>query len=369
MIATQEVLENIYDFNEAEVRFHILDPLIRKLGYHNGNEVYLKLEEKLRYPYYYIGRKNPKKDLPIGFPDYRAGLKGARGSFIVEAKAANVDISVQDVEQAHSYAAHAEVGANYFVLSNGLETLVFQTLSGPNHAPIIHLKISELDDRFHELENVLNPINLARLCKVNYDLKLKLGDGLRSAVEIRSGEYQMAAWDYRIYVDGLDFTAQLKPNFSKLDEQLETLRRNFELRVGEGNLFRDADGRIKAFIKFTGATKNNEESMKLIGLDRMGFSTTEQFLSHDPDGPTVFESSNEYMIAKGTKIPPMFGAALPIDLDVNIDVYVKTRMYLEGNQIKGDYLALSAYSMQIPGTRQLRLEVDLSGTANLRLMV
>ncbi len=99
---------------------------------------------------------------------------------------------------------------------------------------------------------------------VTYDLKLKLGDGLGSAVEIRSGEYQMADWDFRIYINDVDLTAQLKPNFAQLDQQLKMLQQNFELRVGEGNVVRDGDGRIRAFVKFTGATKNNEESMRLI---------------------------------------------------------------------------------------------------------
>lgn len=369
MIATKEVLEEVCGYNEAQVRFHILDPLLRKLGYVGGEDIYLKLEEKLEYPYYYIGRKNPKKDLPIGFPDYRAGLKGARGSFVVEAKAAKIAISPRDVEQAHSYAAHAEIGANYFVLSNGLETLVFETLSGTRHAPIVHLKIDELDQRFHELENVLSPANLGRHCKVTYDLKLKLGDGLGSAVEIRSGEYQMADWDFRIYVNDVDLTVQLKPKFAQLDQQLEMLQQNFELRVGEGTVARDADGRIKALVKFTGATKNNEESMRLIGMDRMGFSTNEKFLSRDPDAPSVFECSSEYMVAKGTKLPSMFGAAVPIDLDVAVDVYIKTRMFLEGDQVKGDYLALADYIIDLPGMGRLRLELDLGGTANLRLMV
>ncbi len=73
-------------------------------------------------------------------------------------------------------------------------------------------------------------------------------------------------------------------------------------------------------------------------MDRIAFSTNEQFLSRDPDAPSVFECSSEYMVAKGTKLPPMFGAAVPIDLDVSVDVYIKTRMFLEGDQVKATIL-------------------------------
>jgi hypothetical protein len=130
-------------YNEAEVRFHFIDPLMRKLGYPERDDVYFKLEEKLEYPYFHIGHKSKKKDQPLGFPDYRAGLKGRRGSFIVEAKAAKVGLSMHDVEQAHSYAAHAQVGANYFVLCDGIQFAIYETLSGPDKAPLVEMQVSE----------------------------------------------------------------------------------------------------------------------------------------------------------------------------------------------------------------------------------
>jgi hypothetical protein len=98
-IITNEILNAVNNYKEAEVRFHIIDPIIRLLGYPGEDNVYLNLEETLEYPYVHIGRRS-KKDLPLGFPDYRAGLKGARGSFIIEAKAGNVPITSREIEQA-----------------------------------------------------------------------------------------------------------------------------------------------------------------------------------------------------------------------------------------------------------------------------
>jgi len=91
-------------YNETEIRFHVIDPVIRMLGYPDVENTYLNLEEKLEYPYVHIGRRS-KRDVPLGYPDYRAGVKGARGSFVVEAKAGSVPIGKKEVEQAHSYAA------------------------------------------------------------------------------------------------------------------------------------------------------------------------------------------------------------------------------------------------------------------------
>ena len=129
---------------KPEIRFHVIDPVIRMLGYPDVENTYLNLEEKLEYPYVHIGRRS-KRDVPLGYPDYRAGVKGARGSFVVEAKAGSVPIGKKEVEQAHSYAAHSQVGANYFVLGNGSEILVYETLSGPDAAPIVGLPLEALN--------------------------------------------------------------------------------------------------------------------------------------------------------------------------------------------------------------------------------
>ncbi|WP_265519256.1 type I restriction enzyme HsdR N-terminal domain-containing protein [Nitratireductor luteus] len=370
-IITPQILEAVSSYNEAEVRFHVIDPMLRKLGYPGGEDVYLKLEEKLEYPYFFTGHKNKKKDLPLGFPDYRAGLKGRRGSFIIEAKAATVGLAEKDVEQAHSYAAHSQVGANYFVLSDGAQVVVYETLAGGRATPIVLLEIDELDARFHELENVLSPANLERICRVNYDKGLKLCDGLGSSIKIHSGEYDMKDWAYRIVIGGQDCTEILKrsvPQFSELDGQLAMMQRDFELRVGGGVVEREPDGRIVANVSFAGVTKNSLAAMKLLGIDRMAFATNAQFISTSPDDPTVFESTADFALEKGTMMPPLFGDAVPMDIDVDGDIFVTTRMHKEGDVILGEYSAVADYRFDVPMVGRTNLELDLIGTFVLRLI-
>ena len=371
-IITPQVLEGVSTYNEAEVRFHVVDPLLRKLGYSGGDDVYLKLEEKLDYPYIFIGHKNKKKDVPLGFPDYRAGLKGRRGSFIIEAKAATAGLSEKDVEQAHSYAAHSQVGANYFVLSDGVQVMVYETLSGGNAAPIVHLEIDELDARFHELENVLSPANLEKNCRVNYDKGLKLCDGLGSSVKIYSGEYDMKDWAYRILIGGKDFTEQIKaaaPQFAEMDNQLNMIQNDFELRVGGGVAKREIDGRIVAEVSFTGVTRNSLAAMKLLGIDRMTFATNAQFISTTPEDPTVFESTSDFALEEGTMMPPLFGDAVPIDTKVEGDLFVTARMYKDGDVLLGEYSSVTDYWFDVPMVGKGKLELDLIGTFVLRLIV
>lgn len=56
-IITDDAVKAAPNYNEAEVRFHIIDPIIRLLGYPDEDNVYLNLEEKLDYPYVHIGRR------------------------------------------------------------------------------------------------------------------------------------------------------------------------------------------------------------------------------------------------------------------------------------------------------------------------
>jgi hypothetical protein len=363
------VLAHCASYNEAEVRFHIIDPVMRSLGYPGGPEVYFKLEEKLEYPYFHIGHKS-KKDLPLGYPDYRAGLKGARGSFIVEAKAANARLTPSDREQAHSYAAHAQVGANYFVLCDACDFVVYETLSGPDQAPLASLKISEINARFHELENILAPASLAKNCQVTYDAMLKLCDGLPSAVKIRSGEYELAGWAYKLLVAGQDVTEQLRntvPQIAEMERQLDMLQQEFNLSVSEGSVQRDDEGRIVAEVTFSGVTKNNREAMKILGIQKMMFTTNDKFLSTDPENPTVFESTIDFSLEQGAFIPPMFGEAVPVEAGVDGDIFITARMHLADGQVVGEYSGSTDMWVPMPMMGKLKMEYDVVGPFTLKL--
>lgn len=365
-------LEASKSYNEAEIRLHIIDPILRNLGYLTGDGVYLKLEEKLDYPYFHIGHKSKKKDLPLGYSDYRAGLKGRRGSFIVEAKSGNTSITKKDVEQAHSYAAHAQVGANYFVLCGGFEICVYETLSGPEAAPIIYIPMTQINDRFHELENVLSPLSLAKNCAVEYDLDLKLCEGLASSVQVRSGEYDMSYWAYRIFINGTDCTEFIKtawPALAEVDRQLAMIQNEFELKIADGLTERDPDGRINAHIHFSGVTKNNLEAMRLLGIEKMTFSTNEKFLSVDPSNPTIFESTSDFSLAKGTMVPPLFGDAVSADTDMTGDIFVAARMHKDEDSIVGEYVALANYWLNLPDVGDVTVELDVAGRFSLRLLL
>jgi hypothetical protein len=368
-IATDQVIAQVSGFNEALVRFHIVDQIIRKLGFDNGDDVYFIPEEKLEYPYIHIGRRNKKKDVPLGFPDYRAGLKGRRGCFIIEAKAGNVDLSPKDVEQGHSYAAHAQVGANYFAICNGRQFQLYETLSGPNSEPIVDLKIEELDERFHEIENVISPSALEKHCQVQYDKGLKLCDGLGSSATIQNGIYTMDYWSYRIMANGADVTDQFKlaaPQLSEMEKQMELMKSQFELRVSKGVARRKESGRIEAEVEFAGVTKNNTMAMRLMGIDRLMFQTDEQFISVQENQPTPFESTAEISLAAGSSLPEMFGGESLVPTDVKAKVLIQCQLIKAESEILGEYACITDYFVPTP-LGMMTLELDFAGRVELEL--
>jgi hypothetical protein len=365
---SERAKQQVREYNEAEVRMHIIDPVLRELGYLDADGTYLRLEEQLTYPYYYIGRKNKNRDVPLGKPDYRAGLLGRGGSFIVEAKAANIDLTRDALEQAHSYAAHAEVGAQFFMVSNGRELRIYETLPAFQNVALVSLALDEINERFHEIENILSPFNLGRLCKRTYDLELKLCENRGSTINIRDGKYGQQQWTYRLMLGDKDVTEQWRPLLGDMDRQLAILRDDFELRVGDGIIRRNEEGRIAAEVQFIGATVGNDQAMKLLGVDRIVFVTDDKFLSSDPDDPSIFESTKEVQVKRGTVLPQMFGAAVAIGLDITVSVYVKSRMYIDGSGASGDFLALADYFIPVPGVGEMRLEFEFSGGSTLRFM-
>jgi hypothetical protein len=108
-------------FGEADVREEIITPLLHRLGYKAGSRANIIREQPLRYPKEYLGHKKPRRDPPLrGRADYILDVDGLV-RWTIEAKAPNALISVDDIEQAYSYARHPEVRAVFFAIINGAE--------------------------------------------------------------------------------------------------------------------------------------------------------------------------------------------------------------------------------------------------------
>ena len=103
----KDLAEKTYS-SERDVTEEFVTPLLGLLGY-GRNEI--RRGQKLRTAYYKIGTEQRKYIIP----DYVITLEG-RFAFVIDAKSPNVNIRNRDyVQQIHSYAAHREVQADFFI--------------------------------------------------------------------------------------------------------------------------------------------------------------------------------------------------------------------------------------------------------------
>ncbi len=150
------------ELNETDIREEVLAPLVRTLGYRSGTSHNVIREQSLRYPRAFLGRKDVKKDpLLRGKADYILEANG-KVRWVIEAKAPDVEINIDSIEQAWSYANHAEVRAVYFVLSNGKILQIFQTNQGPNSGPIFSVTYEALEQKLSNIKNILSPEAILR---------------------------------------------------------------------------------------------------------------------------------------------------------------------------------------------------------------
>lgn len=137
---------DVSDFNEAEVRVNIIDPMVRVLGYDKGTDFSVDLERYL---------KVLEKDLK---PDYKFNLWKA-DFWIIEAKKprfGKANFVYKDLSQALEYAAHPQIDAALVVLCDGIKIEVFDR-EGDLTGPILHIDRKHLRRDFDKLRHFLEP--------------------------------------------------------------------------------------------------------------------------------------------------------------------------------------------------------------------
>ena len=213
--------------NETDVREEVIAPLLRRLGYISGTRNDVIREQFLRYPRKSLGRKNSKKDPELrGKADYVLEVD-KRLRWVIEAKPPSSSVSVDDIEQAWTYASHPEVRAIYFVVCNGRTLAVYRTANAPEVCAVLSLSYEKFDSDFVRLENILSPEALRRdFSDTEPDFRAPIAPGLRSIARITNGIVCFRENNLR----------------SVLFEELQAT-------ILEGAIQRDETGRLIAFFK------------------------------------------------------------------------------------------------------------------------
>jgi len=265
---------------EADVREEVLAPLIRQLGYRTGTEYDIVREQSLRYPKVFLGRKNPSKDpLLRGKADYILEVSG-HARWVLEAKAPGVPIDIDAIEQAWTYANHAEVRAVYFALCNGHEIQVFATQSAPKVGPFKTVGYGQFDVKLAQLANILGPNAIKRDFPHQRELVGKpLGPGLRAFARVSSGTIS--------YVD------------SSLAHPMLT---QMQMSITEGAIERAENGGLLAFLKTQAPLRSLQDLNERMGLNQFEMVSSDTEVSLDSDCPTTFEYQGATTFPEGSEL-------------------------------------------------------------------
>ena len=199
-------------------------------------------------------------------------------------KAPNEPLDRNTVEQAHSYSVHPDINANYFLLSNGREFALYQT--GSLDQPALAWAFADLEQNIFSLHNVVGPEAVRKRAAVlAVDPAKPLGKGVASTVTIIGGE---------VIFEEHATNTPLVPR-----HMIEDLR----LPVTGAFVRRADDGRLHAFVKTASASPMMGPIGDMAGAqDEYDFFCADEYLSADPEKPSIFQNLYEKRVAPGMSI-------------------------------------------------------------------
>ena len=247
--------------------------------------------------------------------------------WIIEAKSPDVELDLDSIEQAYTYANHPEVRAVYFVISNGKRLIVFQTNQGPNSKPIIDFPYDELEEKYKVIEGLLSPSSILRdHPNIEPDLGEPIGNGLRSVVRITNGLISY-------------FGSSV--NLPAINEM--------NTGISEGAVERDENGKLVAFLNTVAPTRSMQDLNQRLGLISFEMYSEDSCFSNDPENPTVFRSQQSVTLPAGEQILDInTWKQVTILQNIHCTVITEASGHLEGNKFHGSFISIMNY----PALRQ-----------------
>ncbi|OHV71403.1 type I restriction endonuclease subunit R [Mesorhizobium sp. LCM 4577] len=317
---------DIATMNEDDVAGELVRPLCRALGYRQGSEVAnLRSQIPLQYDRVFLGHKDTKKDpLLRGRPDFICEVV-SYARWVVEAKRPSVALSLEDSQQAHTYATHPEIAAEFYMLTNGREFRVYRV--GKPDTPVVKWLKEETDQLLPMLRNLLGPDAMKKKANVEIDLGKPLAHGMGSSAVILGGEViyekNVATIPLNINMDGL---------------------RNAV--VGD-RVFRREDGLISAEVEVRSAFAAMDDLHKAMGFSPLVFNTSEEFISSDVENPTLMQNLLNVSFKAGTTFPKtLLSPAGVMPFDVTTLCYTEALGFIDGNHFRGTFAI--DYDYQFP---------------------
>jgi hypothetical protein len=286
--------------NETDVREDIISPLLHKLGYRKGTEFDIIRAISLRYPKKILGRKKKADPLLRGEADYICDVKN-KIRWVIEAKSPDINISIDDLEQAYSYAVHQEVRAIYYCLSNGRTINFYETMKGAIDEPLLSVNYDDLTNDFQKISNLVSPEALMRdYPDYQIDVGKSLVPGSRSFAKIINGSitYENNSW-------GL-------PNLIGMT-----------VAIKGGSVERKEGGGILAYLETLSPYDALQKLNERLGLGKFEVFCKDDELSIHPSKPSIFLNELIVEIPAGERLLNML-TWQEVVTTVPIKIYSKT---------------------------------------------
>jgi hypothetical protein len=312
---------NVEGMNETDVRETIVRPFIHALGYAYGTPNHIRTEYPLRYGKTFLGRKNPSKDPDLrGRADYICEVI-SHGRWVVEVKGQDKPLGIDDAEQAHTYAAHPEVAAFYYLLTNGREFRLYRT-SHPAE-PVLAWDLAKTTETFPIIRNIIGPAAIKRRAQIDQvDTNVPLAEGVKSRVRIVGG--------YLTYSEH----HSSKPEVDAALARVSGMRASI---IGR-EVRRTEWGLLRAEIELVRANDILDQLNHAAGFESFVFECADEFVSVDRERPSIFQSITGGQVHAGTVIGGVPGVptfSLPFGLDVL--AYTEAVGFVEDDKFKGTF--------------------------------
>lgn len=314
-------------FSEADVRAEMLDPMLRALGYQAGTTNNISREPVLRYGRRFLGHKKKSDPKLEGRPDYVLEV-GSAGRWLIEAKAPHVTLTVDDFEQAQSYALHPNVAASLFVLTNGRTFKFYNSTAKSIDDLVVEFGHTDIRPHWLHLEGIVSPAGFVRnVAQVRFDARLPVSAGF--AAEIRLGA-------------GVAKPQEIRTNVPFPPDALASLV-EMQTHIPRGRCARAQDGKLAISVEFGSSSSFLHTILEEKGILGVTMNTVDQFLSQEPTSPTLFSGEFDFPVRAGEQLFD-FTTWQPstVPFDMNCYARIDASGYIAAGMLVGTY-ALRMY--------------------------
>lgn len=275
--------------NEQDVREEIATPFLRALGYESGTANDIVREHRLRYAAMQLGRKK-QNDIPLpqgGDADYMLTVAGV-GRWILETKPPDQEITIDDIDQATSYARHPEVSGHYAAVLNGQRFVLYYSSQTSNDKPLVDLSVRSGEELARALEGLLSPLAIRRDCiRPKVDMRTPIAPGYRGEAAIVGG------WNKQLKIN-IETKLQMPPGaMATLETQISKLV-GIQSIVAGGKMWRDESSRIRARVSWHPLHEEMRPFLQAAHVDEFEYVCLGDAISTDATNPSVFDILGAY---------------------------------------------------------------------------